>query len=274
MLRKFQKLSLLALSLGCALLIVLFSLPTAAQVSLSPLMVVMDLQNGQGQQLITVRNRTDKAYRARIYTEPFTYTSNGLQSLSSSDMDLTPYLVFSPREVELQPRTERNVRLVARVPREIQNKELRAVLYVQDLREVALTSPDAIAQAAISSRIGMPIYARIGNVAPSLTVVDAKYQPDQKRVAIRVKNTGLGSTRAWINWTLSGQGQQPIEGKETPSSIVASSQRDIYIENNPAVASLKPGTYQLSGSLDTERERNQQTFKFNVAFEVPQPKGR
>lgn len=272
MLRKFQKLSLLALSLGCALLIVLFSLPTTAQVSLSPLMVVMDLQNGQGQQLITVRNRTDNAYRARIYTEPFTYTSNGLQSLSSSDMDLTPYLVFSPREVQLQPKTERTVRLVAKVPREIQNKELRAVLYVQDLREVALTSPDAIAQAAISSRIGMPIYARIGNVAPSLTVVGAQYQPDQKRVAIRVKNTGLGSTRAWINWTFSGQGQQPLEGRETPSSIVASSERDIYIENNPNLQNIKPGTYEIKGSLETERERNNLTFPFSLTITVPNPK--
>ena len=270
--RQFKYISFLALSLGCALLIVLFSLPTQAQVSMSPLMVVMDVQNGQAQQLITVRNRTDNPYRARVYAEPFTYTSNGLESLKSSDMDLTPYLVFSPREVELQPRTERNVRLVARVPREIQNKELRAVLYVQDLREVALTSPDSIAQAAISSRIGMPIYARSGNVAPELNILKATYDPDKKRVAIRVKNTGLGSTRAWLNWTVSGSGQQPLEGRETPTSIVAVSERDVYIENNPGLQNIKPGTYEIKGSLETEREKDNLTFPFSLTITVPNPK--
>ena len=268
---RLKKLTFLALSLGSTVLVILFAVPTHAQVSMSPLMVVMNVQNGQGQQLVTVRNRTDQPYRARVYTEPFTYTSNGLEPLQRSPVDLTPYIVFSPRELELKPGAERNVRLVVKVPPNLNNTELRSVLFVQDLKEVALSDPNAKAQTAVVSRIGMPIYARIGNVEPNLSALTATYDDGRDRISIRVKNSGAGSTRAWINWTLEGKGKV-VEGKAAPSSIVGESERDIYIENDPLIKSLQPGKYQLKGSLDTERENSQKTFPFSLTLEVPAPK--
>ncbi len=46
---------------------------------------------------------------------PFTYSKNGFKELESSPNDLTPYLIFSPRELEIQPGKKRRIRVLTRL---------------------------------------------------------------------------------------------------------------------------------------------------------------
>jgi P pilus assembly chaperone PapD len=64
-----------------------------ADITISPLVIETAAKQGQAQGNITVTNGDTKSFRARVYTEPFTYDlETGFKLLDSSPFDLTPYL--------------------------------------------------------------------------------------------------------------------------------------------------------------------------------------
>ena len=72
-----------------------------ADITISPLVIETAAKQGQAQGNITVTNGDTKSFRSRVYTEPFTYDlETGFKLLDSSPFDLTPYLQFSPRELQ------------------------------------------------------------------------------------------------------------------------------------------------------------------------------
>ncbi|MFN7524052.1 MAG: hypothetical protein ACK5RD_13075, partial [Aphanizomenon sp.] len=88
-----------------------------ADIAISPLVIETAAKQGQAQGNITVTNGDTKSFRARVYTEPFTYDlETGFKLLDSSPFDLTPYLQFSPRELEVPGTDNRRIRFVARFP--------------------------------------------------------------------------------------------------------------------------------------------------------------
>ncbi|MEA5617298.1 P pilus assembly protein, chaperone PapD [Cronbergia sp. UHCC 0137] len=254
----------------------------AQSLNLIPSIVELDTERGQAEGVFTVRNiSTTSPVRARLYAEPFSYTDIGLQPEPKSTADLTPYLVFSPREITVGPGQTRQVRLVTRIPRDVTDKEYRAVVYVQSLTE-SPTNPNlpknaVISQMGIVTRIGATVYARQGKVAPNLKVTGVSYDPKQRQILLGVQNTGNASTRPHIEWTLTQGGKEIINTVQGPASIVSNSSRKFPI-NYPAKKEkpLPPGTYNFSGKVvwvnkgwALNSKVNQNVAPFNFSFTIP-----
>ena len=254
----------------------------AQSLNLIPGIVELETERGQGKGVFTIRNvSTTSPVRARLYAEPFSYTDLGLRPEPNSKADLTPYLVFSPRELTLNPGQSRQVRLVTRIPEKITDKEYRAVVYVESLTE-SPTNPNvpknvAASQMGLVTRIGATVYARQGKVAPSLKVMGANYDPKQRQILLNVENTGNGSTRPHIEWTLKQGDKEVVSRVNGPASIVSESSRKFPI-NYPAKNEkpLSAGTYNLSGKLvwvnkgwALNSQTNQNVVPFNFSLTVP-----
>ena len=263
--------------------LVLFNQTAQGQsLNLIPGIVELDTQSGQAEGTFTVRNMSDaNPVRARLYAEPFSYTDLGLRPEPDSKADLTPYLVFSPRELTVGPGQSRQVRLVTRIPSNIGNKEYRAVVYLQSLTE-SPSNPNVpqnvtASQVALVTRIGATVYARQGQVAPNIQVTGVSYDPKQRQILVSVQNTGTGSTRASLEWTLKQGNQEIVSKVNDPNSIVAESSRKFPI-NYPAQKDkpLAPGTYNFSGKIlwtnkgwALNSQNKQNVLPFNFSLTIP-----
>jgi len=254
----------------------------AQSLNLIPSIVELNSEGGQSEGVFNIVNvSTTAPVRARLYAEPFSYTDGGFRPEPNSKADLTPYLVFSPRELTVGPGQSRQVRLVTRIPRNMTNKEYRAVVYVQSLTE----SPDnpnapkdvVTATMGFITRIGATVYARQGNTAANLNITGVYYNPKERKILLGVQNTGNGSTRPYIEWTLK-QGEKEIVSRvNQPISIVAESSRKFPI-SYPAKDEqpLPAGTYNFSGKLvwvnkgwALNSKTNQNVLPFNFPLTIP-----
>ncbi|MBD0344253.1 MAG: P pilus assembly protein, chaperone PapD [Coleofasciculus sp. Co-bin14] len=242
---------------------------SVAQVSISPLVIEVEARRGQAQGVINVGNNTNELFRARVYAEPFTYSRDrGFQSLLKGEQsDLTPYLQFSPRELNVPPGVERRIRFIVRLPPNVPPGEYRAVVFTENLKEILNESGNSV---GLATRIGVTIYVRQGNLAPSLVVENASWNSQQRQIQMLVSNTGGASVRPSVNWTLK-QGETVVKtGKLDPTGIVAKSERNFLLGYpNKDLSGITPGDYQLSGELIWSEGDNQRSKGFSVNLTIP-----
>jgi P pilus assembly chaperone PapD len=240
-----------------------------AQVSISPLVVEMEAKRGQAQGVINVGNETNAPFRARVYAEPFTYSRDaGFQTLKKGETsDLTPYLQFSPRELNIPPGVERRIRFITRLPPSLPDGEYRAVVFTENLTQAIDEGGNSI---GLTTRIGVTIYVRKGDLSGALTVENASWNPQQRQIQMLVSNTGGASARPAVNWTLKQGGTVVKTGKLDPTGIVANSERHFllgYPEKDQS--GIAPGEYQLSGELVWSQGDNPRTHRFSVNLTIP-----
>lgn len=250
---------------GCILISTLFgAIKSVAQVSISPLVIEVEAKRGQAQGIINVGNKTNESFRARVYAEPFTYSRDqGFQILGKGEKtDLTPYLQFSPRELNIPAEIERRIRFIVSLPPSLPSGEYRAVVFTENLKE---TTNQNGARIGLATRIGVTIYVRKGNLSPTLSVESASWNSEKKQIQILVNNTGEASARPQVNWTLKRQETVIKMGNLNSTGIVANSQRNFLLEYDD----ITPGEYQLNGELIWFEGKNQRQKSFNVNLTVP-----
>ena len=253
-----------------ALLAALFwAAPASAQVSISPLVIEVQARRGQAQGVIDVGNNTNEPFRARLYAEPFTYSrDNGFQTLEKGEhSDLTPYLQFSPRELNVPAGVNRRIRFIVRLPPSQPLGEYRAVVFTENLQQSVNERGNSV---GLVTRIGVTIYVRNGDLSPTLSVENASWNSQQRQIQMLVKNTGGASTRSQVNWTLK-RGETVVKtGNLNPTGIVAKSERN-FLLGYPGKdqSSITPGEYQLSGELIWSEGENKRTKSFSVNLTIP-----
>ncbi len=237
--------------------------PTTAQVTVSPLVIEANTDRNQSQGVINITNEGNEAFRARVYSEPFTYDrEKGFQSLETSPSDLGPYLQFAPREMVVPPGTTRRVRFVARLAPNLPESEYRAVLFTEQLNE---TLPDqAQNQVSITTRIGITVYIRQGDITPVLSVEGAQTNATRDAIQVLVKNTGKASTQLEGVWSLQQAGKTLGTGTILPTTLLTQHDRYVLIEDAPMLENLALGAYQLSGELTWKSNDRNQTLPFSI----------
>lgn len=242
----------------------------SSQVGISPLSIELKANRGQAQGIIDVSNNSSEPFRARVYTEPFTYSRDlGFQTLPSSPADLTPYLQFSPRELVVPPGVTRRVRLIVRFPPSIADGEYRTVIFTENLEEN--TTQDTQGNAVtIATRVGVTVYVRQGDVSPNLSVASGSWNREKQQIQVLVSNTGQASARTAINWTLKQGDTVVTRGNLAPTAIITESDRNLLL-NYPAPGepAPSPGEYQLTGELVWHQDNNQTTVPFSVNLNIP-----
>ncbi|QQE67266.1 hypothetical protein GFS31_39790 [Leptolyngbya sp. BL0902] len=245
--------------------------PALAQLSVSPLVIESTASQGQGQGVIILSNTGETPTRLRVYAEPFTYGRDGLEVLTESDQDLTPYLLFSPRELVIEPGQTRMVRLAARLLPSLGEGEFRAIVFTESLETMPFGT-DGNVTVGIIPRVGVTMYVRQGNVAPALEVLSATVQPEDGRIALLVANAGDATARPAVNWALVHNGTTQASGREGETTVIAGGDRNLMIDHTAnQEPPLAPGTYTLSGTLTWTLDNRQETLPFSVPVTLPAP---
>ncbi|MFN6364522.1 MAG: hypothetical protein ACK4V0_01675 [Aphanizomenon sp.] len=246
-----------------------------ADITISPLVIETAAKQGQAQGNITVTNGDTKSFRARVYTEPFTYDlETGFKLLDSSPFDLTPYLQFSPRELEVPGTDNRRIRFIARFPPSLPDGEYRTMLFTENLeatfQEEQNSSKGAIFRTAIVPRIGVAVYVRKGNISHNLTAVNARFDSKSQQLQLLVKNSGKASVITQGEWTIKKENKQIYNGRGIDTTVIAEGERYLTVDYSNAAKKiqLEPGEYQLSGNLGWGVNQTNK-IPFSVKFIVP-----
>ncbi|MFN5592942.1 MAG: hypothetical protein ACK482_05750 [Aphanizomenon sp.] len=246
-----------------------------ADITISPLVIETAAKQGQAQGNITVTNGDTKSFRARVYTEPFTYDlETGFKLLDASPFDLTPYLQFSPRELEVPGTDNRRIRFVARFPPSLPDGEYRTMLFTENLeatfQEEQNSSKGAIFRTAIVPRIGVAVYVRKGNISHNLTAVNARFDSKSQQLQLLVKNSGKASVITQGEWTIKKENKQIYNGRGIDTTVIAEGERYLTVDYSNAAKKiqLEPGEYQLSGNLGWGVNQTNK-IPFSVKFIVP-----
>lgn len=263
---KLIKTLIAAVNAGLFSVLLIVPNPVLAQVAVTPLIVESVAQRGQAKGVITLSNPSDKVYRGRIYTKPFTYTREGFSPVESSPSDLTPYLTFSPKEVVLQPGQSRQIRFVSRMLPSTPTGEYRAVVFVEELKPSVTTETFSV-----NLRFGVTVYVRQGETAPKLAVQTASYDSQRQQIALLVGNSGNASARPKAEWRLQQNGKVIAQGISEEYTVIANGDRDVKISPQ-GDQPLSPGNYQLTGNLvwDVNLPNIQpKSQPFNINLTVP-----
>jgi hypothetical protein len=271
----WQKILLPLLPLGSALLssFLLWGNPVRADISIAPMVVEVGAKRGQTQGTIKVSNSSKREFRARVYTSPFTYDkTKGFQILSSSPNDLTPYIQFSPRELQVNGASDRNIRFVVRFPPSLPDGEYRAMIFTENLETTKVIEQDNKNSVTLSTniipRIGVAVYVRKGNVLPKLVAESATFDAASNKIKLLVRNTGNASAVLSGNWSLKKENQTVRAGNVNSTTVIALGEREFFIDvPNSNKSTLEPGKYKLSGELGWgENQKNR--IPFNVDLTV------
>jgi hypothetical protein len=253
-----------------------------AQINVSPLLIEAQINKGQTQGVINIRNTSQEPIRARIYAEPFTYNRDtGFQLLPSIPNDLRSYLQFSPREVNIPPGGMRRVRLFVRLAPNLPDGEYRTMIFTEPLEgniiEKSRNNSGNVATTIteVTTRIGSAFYVRKGKLTSNLVVDSSSWNHQTNRLGLLVRNTGTASIQANISWTLK-QGQTVIHKGEAPATtILTGGERNIILpfdqqnqQQNQKNITIPPGTYQVVGKLNWGID-NKNTLPFNVNVVIP-----
>lgn len=247
----------LTLPLGSVLLssFLLWGSTAKANISISPMVVETEAKRNQAQGRFTVSNPNAENFRARVYTSPFTYDKEtGFKALSSSPKDLTPYLQFSPRELQVAASSKRNIRFVVRFPPKLPDGEYRTMIFTENLQKGTVTKTDTASnvtlQTNIIPRIGVALYVRKGDVSPNLTPDSARFDPKSNKIQLLVRNSGKASAIVAGNWKLK-KGKKTIQkGNISDTTVLAEGERYLKVQSrNKSQSKLAPGEYQLTGEL-------------------------
>lgn len=272
----FTSIRRFTLPLGSVLLssFLLWGNTAKANISISPMVVETEARRGQAQGRVTVYNSDSQNFRARVYTSPFTYDrETGFKALSSSPQDLTPYLQFSPRELQVGASRKRNIRFVVRFPPSLPDGEYRTMIFTENLQRGTVTETDTANnvtfQTSIIPRIGVALYVRKGDVSPKLIPDRARFDPKSNKIQLLIRNTGKASARVAGNWKLK-QGKEVIQkGSISDTTVIAEGERYLSVESlKQNQQKLAPGEYQLTGELGWG-ENKKKRIPFNVNVTIP-----
>jgi P pilus assembly chaperone PapD len=245
--------------------------PAFAQLAISPMVIEEVANQGQAQGVITLYNSGAEPFRARVYARPFTYGRDGIQVLDNSPQDLTPYLLFSPRELVVEPGQTRRIRVVSRLLPSMGEGEYRAILFTEKLDAVPTDGDDPLS-VAIIPRIGVTMYVRQGDLAPNLQVLEAIAQPAEGQISLLVSNSGDATVRPTATWALLQNGHTLGSGALLETTVMAGGDRHLPINYQADLeAPLSPGTYTLSGTLTWQFNNASQTLPFSLPVTLSAP---
>jgi P pilus assembly chaperone PapD len=236
-----------------------------AQMMINPMVIEAETKKGQAKGAFSITNTSSTIMRARVVAEPFNYGKTGFESLKTSPTDLTPYLNLSPREFTLQPGQTRQIRLSAQLLPSLNNQELRAVIFTDNLTENDNT--DVKTQASIVPRIGVTFYVKNGKVEPKISIEQSAMSADGKSITLSVKNAGNATARPSVNWKIMNNAQAIASGQGDSTTVIAGGDRDISLPitlDKP----LPAGSYQLVGELIWSQGKVQQMQPFSTPLVI------
>ncbi len=243
------------------LLIGLLPIPALAQFSLSPMTYQTVAERGMAGGFIQLTNEGSEVEQITLGTGAFTYAEDGYRELASSPQDLSPYIIFSPKELKIPPGQSRRVRWNARFLPSTPSGEYRCMIFAQG---APLAGQEGV-RVGVIPRIGAAVYVSLGELEADPQVRLAEYRA--QRVDLQVQNDGRATVRPRIDWTLEHADTEIDAGSSPAQTVIAEGRRTLHIVSE-AIQHLQPGTYRLHGVLRWGEMDDRRT-PFDLDFSVP-----
>ena len=116
--------------------------------------------------------------------------------------------------------------------------------------------------------MGVTFYVRNGDVAPSLQVESASYNPKTKKITLQIKNSGNATARPKINWNLQNSGEKVTDGRESAYTVIAGGERNIQIDLSKNEKEIAASNYKLTGELTWREGNKDKNLPFNVDVNI------
>lgn len=185
--------------LGIALAVVCAGSPAAAQFSaaISPPRVELDAPAGKTvRSVIEITNTSPLAGEYKVYTNDWSLTADGKINFSSelADDSCRSWVAIERKQISVPSGSRFRYRFEVSPPFDTAARECRFALMIESSEQGVESGPVNI---PMSGRIGVIVYARVGDVVPDLRVVRSLVaQSDGKAVpALEVFNAGQATGR-------------------------------------------------------------------------------
>jgi P pilus assembly chaperone PapD len=238
----------------------------AQQFSVAPMVTITGGQGNSSKGSINVANKGREPLRVRMYAESFTYDAKkGFVFVQADERSAVPYLQFSPREMEIPPGVTRNVRVAVTLPANLPDREYRAAIFVEDLKEQSVGTSSG-STVAIKARVASVFFFSKGSTDADVQVSAAVWDASSQRVNLVMSNKGTRTAYPEVIWKLEKNGKEVA--KNTIRGIIVQSQnsREFALKNEGNPMALSSGQYNLSGSIAVAGKR---TVPFNIPVIVP-----
>jgi hypothetical protein len=162
-----------------------------AGVGIRPAYVELNMDTQKPAGVFFITNNGDKQERYRVNAVHFTYTETGTLVMSQTgESSLAPWIHFNPRELVIDPNTERAVRF-AIVPRgQLKPGEYWAAMELESLAVQEATTSDEKSGVSMKLKtitsIVAPIFATIGKVSYEGKIKDLQVQVENGSTILKV----------------------------------------------------------------------------------------
>jgi hypothetical protein len=238
--------------------------PKESNFSISPLVNILNLRNGQAKGVINITNKGQDPLRMRIYSENFTYDrSKGYVASDNHPQSAINYLQFAPRELVIPPGITRNVRVGTTIPGNLPDGEYRASIFAEDLNERNVTSSQG-QQIKIQTRVACLFYFSKGANKSELSMTAATWDSARKDLLMVLSNKGKRTSYPAINWRLEKDGKVVIQDKFSGVLLQSATERELLLQSDSS--KLTAGNYTFAGEI---KEPSQKPIPFSLKVLIP-----
>lgn len=243
--------TLLRTSLFATALLAILPLPALAELMLNPTRVILE-RNQRATQVELINNGTTAAsYRISLVNRRMSESGefSSVTEAAEGERFADAMLVFSPRQITLQPGTAQVVRLMVRKPEALPEGEYRSHLHFEKLPDATDMASSVEPGDAGAARIGVvlkalvgasiPVIVRHGATSAMATLSQLTLQPaqgDQPRMlGFRIERTGNSSVYGDLTATFTPHTGPPVQVAQARGVAV-------YLPNPRRLAALPLAT--------------------------------
>jgi P pilus assembly chaperone PapD len=239
--------------------------PVVAQnFTVSPMVTITEAKGGQSKASITIRNKGKELLRMRVYAEDFTYErKKGFVTTGNHDRSAVPYVQFSPRELAIPPGITRSIRVSTLLPPSIPDREYRAVIFVEDLKERNLKENNGNA-IVIKARVASVFYTSKGEARSDLQIGEVVL--NNNKLSIVLTNKGKQSGYPDVNWRIDKDGKEIAKDILRGILVQSEKEREVELKSKGQPLPLSSGTYNLSGEILSP---SQKSSPFSLKVTIP-----
>lgn len=218
-----------------------------ARLGISPERYIVELgEGGSVTESLMVKNLSDEPMTVKLSVGNWELDENNrVRALPPQEDSLDRWIVINPLRVTIPPNTPQTIRWAIMPRTRPVQGEYRAMIYIQE--DLPERGPSAGASVRINMRMGIPVYARVGELAGNASFTSVKVGDDGREVSLALSNDSNRHARLQGSYAIWPADQFP--GQERALEVIE--KNDDGTEKNGAIVEKISGIVVLPGNERT-----------------------
>lgn len=193
----------------------------AARLGISPERYIVELDEGGGvTESLMVKNLSDEPMTVKLSVGNWELDENNrVRAIPPREDSLDRWIVINPLRVTIPPNTPQTIRWAIMPRTRPVQGEYRAMIYIQE--DLPERDPSADAAVRINMRMGIPVYAYVGEVAGHAAVTAVNVGDDGREVRLALANESNRHARLQGSYAIWRGDQYP--GQERALELIEGS---------------------------------------------------